>query len=147
MSINMKLERYEFLNHALKAIKYRFEKATKGSLDNFGEFRVSDHTRSPSGIVNHMFDLVNKTISIITDGDMNTESPELMKFDEECQRFVIGLEKLMIVLQQSQIDLFICKRLLQGPILDITTHIGQLALLNGLNGNKIEKEIYYALDL
>lgn len=145
--MNMKLERYELLNHALKAIKYRFEKATVGSLDNFGEFRVSDHTRSPSEIVNHMFDLVNKSITLITGGDMNTESPELMKFGEECQRFVIGLEKLMIVLQQSQIDLFKCKRLLQGPILDITTHIGQLALLNGLNANKIGKENYYALDL
>jgi hypothetical protein len=145
--MNMKLERYELLNHALKAIKYRFEKATVGSLDNFGEFRVSNHTRSPSEIVNHMFDLVNKTITLITDGDMNTESPELMKFGEECQRFVIGLEKLMIVLQQSQIDLFTCKRLLQGPILDITTHIGQLALLNGLNANKIGKENYYALNL
>jgi hypothetical protein len=143
----MKLERYELLNHALKAIKYRFEKATDGSLDNFGEFRVSDHTRSPSEIVNHMFDLVNKTISIINGGHVNTESLELLKFGEECQRFVIGLEKLMIVLQQSQIDLFTCKRLLQGPILDITTHIGQLALLNGLNGNKIGKENYYDLDL
>jgi hypothetical protein len=145
--MNMKLERYELLNHALKSIKYRFEKATKGSLDNFGEFRVSDHTRSPSEIVNHMFDLVNKTNSIITGGQMNIESLELLKFDEECQRFVIGLEKLMIVLHQSQIELSVCKRLLQGPILDIITHIGQLALLNGLNANKIEKENYYAIDL
>lgn len=143
----MKLERYELLNHALKAIKFRFEKATVGSLDNFGEFRVSDHTRSPSEIVNHMFDLVNKTISIVTGGNMNTETPENMKFDEECHRFLIGLEKLMTVLQHSHIELTVCKRLLQGPILDITTHIGQLALLNGLNANKIGKENYYAIDL
>jgi hypothetical protein len=143
----MKLERYELLNHALKAIKYRFEKATDGSLENFGEFRVSYNTRSPSEIVNHMFDLVNKTISIITGGDMNTESQELMKFDKECHRFLCGLEELMTALQQSKIEMFVCKRLLQGPILDITTHIGQLALLNGLNGNKIGKENYYDLDL
>lgn len=143
----MKLERYEFLNHALKAIKYRFEKATAGSLENFGEFRVSDHTRSPSEIVNHMFDLVNKTNSIITGGDIYTETPVLMKFDEEYHRFLFGMEELMTALLESQIDMFVCKRLLQWPILDITTHIGHLALLNGLNGSKIGKENYYALDL
>lgn len=143
----MKLERYDLLDHALKAIKYRFEKATAGSLENFGEFRVSDHTRSPSEIVNHMFDLVNKTISIITGGNINTETPEPMKFDEECHRFLFGLEDLMTALQHSQIDLSVCKRLLQGPVLDIITHIGQLALLNGLNGNKIGKGNYYAIDL
>lgn len=143
----MKLERYKLLNHALKAIKYRFEKATNGSLESFGEFRLSDQTRSPSEIVNHMFDLVNKTNSIITGGEMNTEIPVLLKFDEECHRFVVGLEKLMTALKKSQIDLSVCMKLLQGPILDITTHIGQIALLNGLNGNKIGKENYYALDL
>ncbi|HLO45203.1 MAG TPA: hypothetical protein VK175_12785 [Leadbetterella sp.] len=143
----MKLERYELLNNVLKAIKYRFEKATNGSLESFGEFRLSDQTRSPSEIVNHMFDLVNKTNSIITGGEMNTEIPVLLKFDEECHRFVVGLEKLMTALKKSQIDLSVCMKLLQGPILDITTHIGQIALLNGLNGNKIGKENYYALDL
>jgi len=39
------------------------------------------------------------------------------------------------------------KRLLQGPILDMATHIGQLAMLNGLNGNPVPKESYYNADI
>lgn len=47
MSNGMKSERNDLLNHAVKAIKYRLERATLGSLENFGEFKVGQHTHIP----------------------------------------------------------------------------------------------------
>jgi hypothetical protein len=147
MSNGMKSERNDLLNHAVKAIKYRFEKATLASLENFGEFKVGQHTRTPSEIINHMFDLVNKTNCKIEEGHFNCSPPEQLNFKEECKRFITRLETLNETLQYAQIEMDVCKKLLQGPLLDITTHIGQIALLNGLNQNKIPKENYYAIDL
>jgi hypothetical protein len=143
----MNEERNDLLEHAVKAIKYRFEKATIGSLENFGEFKISNHSRSPSEILNHMFDLSTKTLAIINKQSFNPEPPKQLAFKEEHQRLLLSLGNLQDSIQITHIEMEVCKRLIQGPLLDITTHIGQIAFLNGLNQNKIPKENYYAVDL
>jgi hypothetical protein len=137
----------EILQHSIKAIKYRFIKSTTGSKNNFGNFKISSHTRSPNEIINHMFDLVMKTKTMVSEGHFNCPAPELLDFEGESNRFLIGLTELEPVLTANEIDIEISKKLLQGPILDIAAHIGQIAMLNGLNDNKIQKESYYSVDL
>lgn len=140
-------ERSEILYHSIKAIEYRFAKATAGSKVDFGDFKISEHTRTPNEIINHMFDLATKTNTMIREGHFNCPSPKLLNFNEECKRFLSELSELKNSIGNNDIDLEICKKLLQGPLLDITTHIGQIAMLNGLNDNKIPKESYYSADL
>jgi hypothetical protein len=137
----------EILIHALKAVNYRFIKATDGSKENFGSFKISAHTRSPSEIVNHMFDLVTKTQSMISEGHFNTTPPAVLDFTDECHRFVAALDALQSLMSETEIDIEVSKKLLQGPILDIASHIGQIAMLNGLKDNKISKVSYYSADL
>jgi hypothetical protein len=137
----------EILIHSIKAINYRFMKAIAGSKDNFGNYKVNPDTRSPCEIINHMFDLATKTKSMITEGHFNCPSPEALDFNDESKRFIASLQELQSVMSEREIDIEISKKLLQGPILDIATHIGQIAMLNGLNGNKIPKESYYSADL
>jgi hypothetical protein len=140
-------EKNEILNHSIKAIEYRFKKATAGSKDNFGDFKISDHTRTPNEIINHMFDLATKTKTMIREGHFNCPLPERLEFKAETKRFLSGLKELQTVIGETEIEIEISKKLLQGPILDIVTHIGQIAMLNGLNGNKISKESYYSANL
>jgi hypothetical protein len=137
----------ELLAHSIKALAYRFTKAINGSTDNFGHYKISPHTRSPNEIINHMDDLVIKTIAMIQKGHFNCPPPEELDFEGERNRLVDGLQKLRTTIESTLIEDDVCKRLLQGPILDIATHIGQLAMLNGLNGNKIQKESYYSADI
>ena len=137
----------ELLQHSIKAIEYRFIKATTGSGNNFGEFKISEHTRSPNEIINHMFDLATKTKTMIKDGHFNCPSPGNLEFEGEKKRFLSGIKELETVIGDTDISMATSKKLLQGPILDIASHIGQLAMLNGLDGNKIPKENYYATDL
>ena len=94
-----------------------------------------------------MFDLAAKTNTMIKEGHFNCPPPAMLGFNEECKRFLIELKKLQTSINNYEIDIEICKKLLQGPILDITTHIGQISMLNGLNDNKIPKESYYSADL
>jgi hypothetical protein len=140
-------EKNEILYHSIRTIEYRFTKATAGSKDNFGDFKISDHTRTPNEIINHMFDLATKTKTMIKEGHFNCPSPERLEFKAETKRFLSGLKELQTVIGETEIEIEISKKLLQGPILDIVTHIGQIAMLNGLNGNKIIKESYYSADL
>ena len=137
----------ELLEHSLRAIDYRFTKAIHRSAPHFGEFKISDHTRSPNEIINHMCDLVNKTTSQVKEGHRNSSAPEPLDFNGEVKRFISTLHRLIGILNETEVDAGISKRLLQGPILDMTTHIGQLAMLNGLHGNKISKENYFDADI
>jgi hypothetical protein len=137
----------EILLHCIKAINYRFIKATIGSRNNFGDFKISVHTRSPCEIINHMFDLATKTRTMIIEGHFNCSSPEMLDFNGESKRFITALQELQSAMNDREIDIEISKKLLQGPILDIATHIGQIAMLNGLNDNKIPKESFYSAEL
>lgn len=137
----------ELLIHAVKAIGYRFTKATEGAKESFGNYKVSKHTRSPTEIVNHMYDLACKTKQLITEGNFNTPSPAMLDFLDEKDRFLICFKELETVMLTTRISMHTGKRLLQGPLLDMSTHIGQLAMLNGLNGNKVPKESYYNAEI
>lgn len=137
----------ELLTHAIKAITYRFRKATHGSTKNFGNYRISSHTRSPNEILNHMYDLTVKTIRMLQEGNVTSQPPAVLDFDRERNRLIDGLEELQKTIAMTPMEDDVGKRLLQGPILDMATHIGQLAMLNGLNGNKIAKESYYNADI
>ncbi len=133
----------QILVHTVKTINYRFIKVINGSKENFGEFKISDHTRTPNQIINHMFDLAAKTRTFIMEGHFNIMSPALLDFDSEKERLIAELKELSTVIETISFDMDTGKKLLQGPLADIITHIGQLAMLNGLNGNKIPKESYY----
>ncbi|MBZ5857612.1 hypothetical protein [Flavihumibacter profundi] len=133
----------QMLIHAVKAIQYRFIKATNCSKEHFGEYKVGPHTRTPNEITNHIYDLVNKTACRIKEGHFNCPAPQLLDFSREKERLLSGLEELIYIINTSVMDFELWKKLLQGPVLDIATHIGQIAMLNGLHGNKIPGESYF----
>ncbi|MBS1667499.1 MAG: hypothetical protein JST58_08990 [Bacteroidetes bacterium] len=135
------------LKHSLKAIEYRFIKATAGSKQGFGEFKANASMRSPSQIINHIFDLVSKMNMLIKEGHFNSPSPQNLDFASEQARFLLGIKELEMAFGKKKIDMGVSKKLLQGPILDIATHVGQLAMLNGIFGSPVAKESYYEIDL
>jgi hypothetical protein len=133
----------QILIHAIKTIQYRFVKATHGSKEDFGVFKIGGHTRTPNQIINHMFDLAAKTKSMIKENHFNVTPPTLLDFNNERERLLNELNDLNFAIELCDLDLELCKKLLQGPILDMATHVGQIAMLNGLHGNMIPKESYY----
>lgn len=135
------------LQHAIKAIRYRFEKATNGSDEKFGNFKAGPGTRTPAEIMNHMYDLVNKTGCRIKEGHFNCPLPSQLDFTGEKERLLQGLETVKTIIATNDVEETLAKKLLQGPVLDIATHVGQLAMLNGLCGNRIPKESYFDAEL
>ncbi|MBD2705332.1 hypothetical protein IC229_32245 [Spirosoma sp. BT702] len=134
------------LAHAVKVLAYRFIKATTGSTDSFAGYKLSPHTRSPNEILNHMYDLTVKTIMMIQQGHFNCPIPEVLPFEPERDRLIDGLGELRTTIESNLIEDDVCERL-QGPLLDLASHIGQLAMLNGLNGTIIQRENYYGAEI
>ena len=136
-----------FLIHTVKSISYRFSRAVENSPIDFGDLKISKTSRTPSEIINHMYDLVNKSISIIEDGHMNIQGPQALDFEGEKTRFTYSLIDLIEVLSKHPIDEKSTKKILQGPFIDMATHVGQIAILKGIDGNNTEGESYFKVDL
>ena len=132
----------ELLRHAVATIDYRFQKSIANSNETFGGFKIGKDTRTPTEIVNHMFDLLRKTKIFITEGRFDNIAPTRLDFNSEIERFHLELSNLDNAFSKNELDITYSKRLLQGPLSDVMCHIGQISMLSGLNGNRIQAEDY-----
>ncbi len=137
----------EFLRHTLATIKYRFDKSVKYRDSEFSGFSLGQGSRTPSEIVNHMYAVLSATTFFIQEEKLLKEKPEKMDLDAEINRFVLGIENLDKIFAKKDLDLNYSKRLLQGPLSDILTHIGQIAMLSRLNDKPIEWEDFSSSSL
>ena len=135
----------ELLRHTLSTIQYRFEKALHGAGDDFGDFNLGKGSRTPAQIINHMSYLATAVNRIAEDGE-RIELGEL-PFPEEIERFQAALRNADILFKSRQLDLPLSKKLLQGPLADMLTHIGQIAMLQRLNDNAVPRGNFAAADI
>ena len=134
----------EYLRHTLSTIDYRFQKSVKYVDDDFGDFTIGNGVRTPNEILSHMFQILNGTRIYILEEKYQREPPEKLNLKLEIERFKIELKHLDEVLSEKELEMNYSKRLLQGPLSDILTHIGQISMLSRLNNNPIVGEDFSA---
>lgn len=130
----------EYLRHTLATIDYRFKKSVKYPDKNFGDFTLGKGSRTPKKIINHMYEVLNGTRIFVLEERNPSELPEKLDLRSEIDRFRLELKNLDKVLAGKELEVNFSKRLLQGPLADILTHIGQLSMLSRMNGHPIERE-------
>lgn len=130
----------EYLRHTLATIAYRFQKSVSRSTNEFGNFNLGHGSRKTTEIVNHIYQVLKATKDFIQDGKYDKENPENLSFKFEIERFNTELHELDGVLSEKDLGSDFSKRLLQGPLADILTHIGQISMMSRLNGNSIDGE-------
>ncbi len=57
------------------------------------------------------------------------------------------MEELDFILSEKDIDINYSKKLVQGPLSDVLSHIGQISLLRGLSGNKLSGEDFSSAEI
>lgn len=137
----------EFLRHTLSTIDYRFQKSVKNAAKDFGDFTIGNGSRTPNEIINHMFQVLNGTRIYMLEERRQKETPEKLSLQIEIDRFNLELKKLDEVLSEKELEMNYSKRLLQGPLSDILTHIGQISMLSRLNNSPIEGEDFSAAQI
>ncbi|MEO1418052.1 MAG: hypothetical protein AAFW00_22400 [Bacteroidota bacterium] len=130
----------ELLRHIISTIKYRFEKSINGSHQAFSDFSLGKGSRSPKEIIYHMNDVIYSTRIFIEEEFLPQEKLMSLSFDNEIERFKTELSRVDQLLDHKELDINYSKRLFQGPFSDILTHIGQIAMLQRLADNPIERE-------
>jgi len=134
------------LRHSLSTIAYRGGKTIREAPARFAAFGSPENPRTPAKILAHMGDLMDWALSM-ADGSKRWNESTPLEWEKEGQRFFASLKKLDDYLASDAPLQASPEKLLQGPIADTLTHIGQLAMLRRLAGCPIKGENYFVADI
>lgn len=136
-----------WLRHCVATLAYRAGKTIRGAPAGFGEFRLADPAAmTPAGIVAHLGDLMEWSLSM-AEGRQRWHNATPGAWDAEVRRFFAGVAALDAYLASAAPLRAAPERLLQGPLADALTHVGQLATRRRLAGAPVRAENYYAADI
>jgi hypothetical protein len=131
----------ELLRHALATVAYRGGKAIRKAPKGFAVFHSHEGVRAPGRILAHMGDLMDWALSVAAGKEAWHDSKPL-PWDKEVERFFATLKKLDDFLASNEPVEAPLEKLLQGPIADALTHVGQLAMLRRMAGDSMRSENY-----
>jgi hypothetical protein len=136
----------EMLRHALATLAYRGGKAVRGAPDRFGDFKTEAAIRTPGQVLAHVGDLLDWSIELADGRHVWHDSPP-QSWPEELARFFQALARLDARLASDVPLGFSEKQLLQGPIADALTHVGQITMLRRMFGAPVRGENYLKADI
>jgi hypothetical protein len=136
----------ELFRHALAALAYRAGKAMRGAPEGFAGFRSSDTSRTPGQILAHMGDLMDWTVTILRGAQAWKDTPP-RAWDQEVRRFYDSLGAVDAQLAGASPEHALLQRLVQGPLADAFTHVGQLTMLRRLAGSPVRGENYFIAEI
>jgi hypothetical protein len=134
------------LRHAVATVAYRASKAVRETPERFADFAAGPTTRSPGQILGHMGDLFEWALSMAR-GTTRWPDSASLSWSEEIDRFFATLEAFDAYLAGGEPLAVPAERLLQGPIADALTHVGQLTMLRRLAGGPVRGENYAKADI
>ena len=136
----------DMLRHALATLAYRGGKSVRGVPDRFGDFKTEAAIRTPGQVLAHIGDLLDWALALADGRHVWNDSPPA-PWPEEVARFFRALSHLDARLASEAPLGFDEKRLLQGPIADALTHVGQIAMLRRMFGAPVRGENYLKADI
>jgi hypothetical protein len=122
-------------------LAYRAAKVVRDVPPGFGETTFGPATRRPVQIVAHMADLMAWGVSM-AQGGREWKAGGSDDWDREVARFFDGLATLDMALAADGPFAGKIDKIIQGPLADALTHVGQLALLRGMSGAPLRPESY-----
>jgi hypothetical protein len=138
----------ELLRHFLAAIAYRTQKALRGAPQHYPTFSAGNRTRTPIEIVRHMASLMGYVTTHFVSGTYPVKPDPLPTFAAEVARFHENLQRVGDLLQGgTPLREITIEQLLQGPLADTMTHVGQLAMLRRLADAPIAPENFMYADI
>ncbi len=137
----------EMLRHFLAAIAYRTQKALRGAPPEFPDFDPGNQVRTPAELLGHMTSLMGYAVTLFEGGSYPFRPERLATWDDEVVRFHAKLEEVAGHLERGSPLSISHQQLLQGPLADTMTHVGQLAMLRRLAASPVAPENFIRADV
>ena len=134
------------LRQLVATLAYRAAKVLRDAPPDFATFHVDPSARRPVQIVAHLADLMSWGVTL-AHGDYVWKAEGSDNWTTEVGRFFDGLAALDRALEHRALPEDAEQKLIQGPLADALTHVGQLAMLRGMSGSPIRPESYARADI
>lgn len=134
----------KIVTHLLKTIQYRMSKVIENAPDDFGSASQGYGTRIPIEILSHVSDVLGFSVAQF---DSDWVGPEADDWMSEVHRYRTTLSTLNQLFAKEVVESDMTLRLMQGPLADVLTHIGQLSMLRRIAGAPVEGENFFIADL
>lgn len=134
------------VRHIAATLAYRAAKVVRDVPPEFATTTFGGATRRPVDIVAHLADLMAWAITLAR-GDYVWKAEGSGDWNVEVRRFFDGLAALDRELAAPAPFRGSLDKLIQGPLADALTHVGQLAMLRGMSGAPIRPESYARADI
>jgi hypothetical protein len=136
----------DLLRHALATIAYRGGKAVRAAPATFAAFQVGETARTPARILAHIGDLFDWALTIAK-GKQEWRDSNPLEWDLEVARFFETLGRFDAYLASDAPLASSAEQILQGPVADALTHVGQLTMLRRLSGAAMRSENYFRAEI
>jgi hypothetical protein len=128
------------LRQLAATLAYRAAKVLREAPPGFATYRVAPTARSAVEILAHMGDLMKWAISLAK-ADYAWKAEGSDDWDREVERFFRLLGELDVHMSDHYFKGSV-EKLIQGPLADALTHVGQLSMMRGAAGMPVKPESY-----
>lgn len=129
------------VRHLAATLAYRASKVLRDVPAGFDHAAIGPSTRRPVQIVAHMADLMSWGLTL-AHGESVWKAEGGENWNVEVERFFARLTELDHALSADGPFTGSLEKLIQGPLADALTHVGQIAMLRGMTGAPIRPESY-----
>jgi hypothetical protein len=133
------------LRHLVATLTYRAAKVLRDAPPDFGGMSFGSSGRRPVLIVAHLADLMSWAVRL-AQGEPSWKAEGSSDWNSEVARFFDRIAALDRTLASNDslrgpVENPV-EKLIQGPLADALTHVGQLAMLRGMAGSPVRPESY-----
>jgi hypothetical protein len=136
----------ELLRHLVATVAYRGGIAVADAPENFAVFRAHETTRTPGEILAHIGDLLEGSLYLVR-GELIHLTSSPLRWEDETTRFFSALKEFDSYLASDTRLACPVEKLIQGPIGDALTHVGQIVLLRRMAGKPVRVEGYFTAEI
>jgi hypothetical protein len=145
LSLTVDLKR-ELLRHLCATLAFRGGIAIADAPETFAEFRAGEQARSAGEILAHIGDCVQGSLSLMKGEFVYLQSlPQ--SWPEDVKRFFTAVEEFDSYLASDAPLAQSVEKIMQGPMADALTHVGQIVMLRRLAGKPITAESYFTAEI
>lgn len=136
----------EVLRHLLATVAYRGGLAVANVPEGFASFRAHETTRTPAELLAHLADLLEGSLYLLK-GEMVYLNSAPLDWKDGVTRFFSCVKELDSYLASEGPLACSLEKLVQGPIGDALTHVGQIVMLRRMAGAPIRSVGYFNAEI
>jgi hypothetical protein len=136
----------QLLRHMVATVAYRGGLAITDAPADFASFHAHETTRTPEEILAHIGDLLDGSFHLLK-GEMVFLTSEPLPWKEEVARFFSAVKQLDSFLASEASLALPVEKLIQGPVGDALTHVGQIVMLRRMFGKPIRVGEYFTAEI